>query len=178
MVLNPETSLDIIQGGAGGAVSAKRSGIPTDVVIEPSTSKTPASLAGLRRMRSHTKQDQLRRIVSDMDLLISVDKAANLPKADWFGTIDPYLTIAIVEGDPRSPGWKGPTEHRGWKSPLGNAKSSVIRQNQFPTWEEKLRIPLPAGLAKTKDDEGGLDYRNLYLRSPVLEEKSSSNTFF
>ena len=37
-----------------------------------------------------------------MDLVITLDRGEFLPIADMFGTIDPYITINIVEGNPLS----------------------------------------------------------------------------
>jgi len=57
--------------------------------------------------------ERLRRIASEMDVVCTLDRAVNLPIADTFGTIDPYITVTIVEGDPKSPKYDGPTKGRG-----------------------------------------------------------------
>ncbi len=59
------------------------------------------------------KVEKLKKIVKENDLLVTLHKAEHLPIADMFGTIDPYVTISIVEGDPKDPKFQGPTKGRG-----------------------------------------------------------------
>lgn len=72
-----------------------------------------------------------------MDLVCTLESAANLPKADTWGTIDPYITMTIVEGNPLAGDYNGPTKQRGYANPVyGYAKSSMKIQNQNPNWEQ------------------------------------------
>lgn len=92
-------------------------------------------------------------LVNNNELIITLDKGEHLPIADLFGTIDPYITINIVKGDPLDSKYNGPTKGRGDKSPLGSARSTTITQNQFPIWnDEKVRLPLPDNLAEELDN--------------------------
>ncbi len=83
-----------------------------------------------------------------MDLVCTLDHAVNLPKADTWGTIDPYITMTIVEGNPLASDYHGPTTGRGYANPqFGYAKSSMKIQNQNPNWEaEKIAMHLPRNL--------------------------------
>ncbi|CAD7970509.1 unnamed protein product [Amoebophrya sp. A120] len=125
-----------------------------DLINKGDATAHKMSLGGHAKNEAHLKQ-KLRKLQKESDLVVHLDRAADLPKADLFGTIDPYITVSIVEGDPKAPNYDGPTKGRGHASPLGHGKSVPIRQNQNPVWNEKINIALPEELVN--------DYENLYL---------------
>ena len=118
------------------------------------------------------KRKRLSSLIDSMDLCCVLDRGAGLPIADTFGTIDPYITMTIVEGDPRKRSVlsQHPTGGRGFEDPrAGYVKSSVVNQNQEPRWNnEKLTMKLPqmtvyakpeatTGMGgRTADDPGGV----------------------
>jgi len=111
--------------------------------------------SGGRRSASLAARQKLAQLQAENDLVVFLEKASDLPKADLFGTIDPYITVAIVEGDPCAPNYDGPTKGRGCTSPLGSGKSSPIRQNQNPRWNETIHVDLPPEMVDS--------YENLYI---------------
>ncbi|CAD7946348.1 unnamed protein product [Amoebophrya sp. A25] len=121
----------------------------------PTTASAVPDETTLLHQHTHAARQRLVKMQQESQLFIQLDKATDLPKADLFGTIDPYITVSIVEGDPNAPDYEGPTTGRGYTSALGWAKSSPIRQNQFPVWRERLPIDLPLEVVD--------NYENLYI---------------
>ena len=72
---------------------------------------TSAGAPGRQKSVAHAKHLDL--LGNTMDLCCTLEHAQNLPKADTFGTIDPYVTLTIVEGNPKLPNFTGPTVGRG-----------------------------------------------------------------
>ncbi len=70
-----------------------------------------------------------------------------------------YLSVAQCCGCAASLATSSPASYKrtttGFASPFGYEKSSIVTQNQFPEWNEKIRMELPEQLAES--------YENLYI---------------
>jgi len=89
---------------------------------------------------------------------VLVSRAVGLPKADFFGTADPYVQLLVVSGDPLDANVFRPCDVQGAKIPAIEAKTvfkaqtKVVRGTLTPSWEETFAFEVPA----SGDVAGGL----------------------
>jgi len=142
----PKKKADIRQGAAD---ALRRPGQQPP----PVNQAAPKAAAAARRPAANSEAADLpaESQTSAVGLRILLSRAIGLPKADMFGTADPYVDLRVVRGDPLAEGKIGikteelqkPKSKALQSRTVFKAKTHVIRGDLSPKWEETFATEIP-----------------------------------